>query len=37
MLSPIRSMALAAALVLPAGPTAWAQSQGKPAPKTNRA
>jgi cytochrome oxidase Cu insertion factor (SCO1/SenC/PrrC family) len=34
MLSPIRSMALAAAFVLPAGPTAWSQqSQGKPAPE----
>jgi cytochrome oxidase Cu insertion factor (SCO1/SenC/PrrC family) len=35
MLSPIRSMALAAALVLlPAAPTAWSQqSQGKPAPE----
>jgi cyclophilin family peptidyl-prolyl cis-trans isomerase len=32
MLSPIRSIVLAASLVLPAGPTAWSQSQGKPAP-----
>jgi cytochrome oxidase Cu insertion factor (SCO1/SenC/PrrC family) len=36
MLSPIRSMALAAALLLPAGPTAWSQqSQGKPASEEN--
>ena len=33
MLSPIRSMALAAALVLLAEPTALSQSQGKPAPE----
>ena len=34
MLSPIRSMALAAAFVLPAAPTAWSQQgQVKPAPE----
>ena len=33
MLSPIRSMALAAAVVLLAAPTAWSQGQGKPAPE----
>ena len=33
MLSPIRSMALAAAVVLLAAPTAWSQGKGKPAPE----
>ena len=33
MLSPIRSMALAAAVVLLAAPTAFSQGNGKPAPE----
>ncbi len=33
MLSPIRSMVLAAALLPLTGPTAWSQSPGKPAPE----
>jgi cytochrome oxidase Cu insertion factor (SCO1/SenC/PrrC family) len=33
MSSPIRSMALAAAVVLLAEPAAWSQGKGKPAPE----
>jgi cytochrome oxidase Cu insertion factor (SCO1/SenC/PrrC family) len=33
MSSPIRSTALAAAVVLLAAPTAWSQGKGKPAPE----
>ena len=33
MASPIRSMALAAAVVLLAAPAAWPQGKGKPAPE----
>jgi cytochrome oxidase Cu insertion factor (SCO1/SenC/PrrC family) len=33
MLPPIRSMTLAAAVVLLAAPTAWSQAKGKPAPE----
>jgi cytochrome oxidase Cu insertion factor (SCO1/SenC/PrrC family) len=33
MFSPIRSMALAAAVVLLAAPTAWSQANAKPAPE----
>ena len=33
MLTPIRSMALAAAVVLLAAPTAFSQGKGKPAPE----
>jgi cytochrome oxidase Cu insertion factor (SCO1/SenC/PrrC family) len=35
MLSPIRSMALAAAVVLLAAPTAFSQGKAKPAPNEN--
>jgi hypothetical protein len=33
MSSPIRSMALAVAVVLLAAPTAWSQAKGKPEPE----
>jgi cytochrome oxidase Cu insertion factor (SCO1/SenC/PrrC family) len=33
MLHPIRSITLAAAVVLLAAPSAWSQSKGKPAPE----
>ena len=37
MLTPIRSMALAAAVVLLAAPTAFSQGVGKPAPRSRPA